>query len=212
MRIIGTFSLMLVMIAWSVLSIGINGLAVRYRSLAVGVEAGPTADLAHFDRIGRSLDGNESLFTCSRELVRSLVSIKLAALDVVYKSGNQSAWKEQLGQAEELLRVGLRCFPGDGNLWLRLAMVEFARAGPTGHAVAMLKLSELTAPSEAWIIAPRIALAGKLLDFGLPDIQEVLEKDVRIFLGYGRPSEVGALYLEAGPQARRIFDEGCLTR
>jgi hypothetical protein len=105
-----------------------------------------------------------------------------------------------------LLRAGLRCFPRDGNLWLRLAMVEFARAGPTDDIELMLRLSASAAPYEGWILVPRIAFAAKVLDFRL-GLREMLQKDVRSLVLYGRPAEVGALYFQVGEQARRVFEE-----
>jgi hypothetical protein len=144
---------------------------------------------------------------CPRDLVRSAVSIELAALDATSRDGKSREWEAGLAVTDRLLRHGLRCFPYDGNLWLRLAMVEFARAGPTRNVVDMLKLSAKVAPNEAWIIGPRIVFATKLLDFQLESVRGLLEADVRTFMQHAHVSDVGTLYVQVGEQGRTVFDQ-----
>ena len=147
-----------------------------------------------------------SLSVCPRDLVRSAVSIELAALDAARKDAASTVWEARLAATGRLLRHGLHCFPLDGNMWLRLAMVEFAGAGPTSTVEEMLRLSADTAPSEAWIIAPRIAFAARLTDFPLPGARQILEKDIATFAQHGNVIEVGALYAQVGAQTRQMFD------
>jgi hypothetical protein len=144
---------------------------------------------------------------CPRESIRSAVSIELAALDAAHKEGKLREWELELAAADRLLRHGLRCFPYDGNMWLRLAMVEFARTGPTNNVEDMLGLSADVAPNEAWIMEPRIAFAAKLSAFQLASVREVLETDVRTFAHYAHAADVASLYVQVGEEARQIFDE-----
>src|SRR5262249_44786208 len=131
---------------------------------------------------------------------------ELAGLDAASKEGKLREWEMELAAADRLLRHGLRCFPYDGNMWLRLAMVQFARTGPTSSVDGMLKLSADVAPNEAWIMGPRIVFAAKLSDFKLPNVRNVLEADTRTFVRHGQVAEVGALYAQVGEEARQVFD------
>jgi hypothetical protein len=144
---------------------------------------------------------------CPRDLIRSAVSVELASLDATSRNGKPREWATELAAIDRLLRHGLRCFPYDGNLWLRLAMVEFARTGPTRNVEDMLKLSAAVAPNEAWIMGPRIAFAAQLLDFPLDSVRSMLEADVRTFAQHAHISEVAALYVRVGEQGRALFDK-----
>src|SRR5262245_55251921 len=138
---------------------------------------------------------------CTRDLMRSAVTIKLARLDGAYRKNYAIGWGDLAVDADSLLRNALRCFPHDGNLWLQLALVEFVRAGPTEVVEHMVRLSADLAPGEEWIALPRTSLSAKLMDFR-PSVREVLRKDVRTLVLYAKPPEGAALYLQVGERAR----------
>jgi hypothetical protein len=131
----------------------------------------------------------------------------MAELELAHRSGNAATWVTALVEADVLLRNGIRCFPYDGNLWLRLALVEFARRGPTTEVAQLLRLSATAAPSEAWIVGPRIAFAARLSELGATEVRRVLESDIRTLVAQARSAEVGELYLKVGDTARQIFDD-----
>jgi hypothetical protein len=205
-RVVLTFAAAFVLLAWSIVAIGIDGRTEPLLGVAQRIETNGTRDVGYLAGVDRLLGASPVLAACPRDFIRSAVTIKLARLDVAYRSGIAADWASVSTEADRLLRAGLRCFPQDGNLWLRLAMVEFARAGPTNDAELMVRLSGSTAPNEGWIMVPRVAFAAKLLDFR-PGLREVLQKDIRTLVLYGRPWEVGALYFQVGEQARQVFEE-----
>jgi hypothetical protein len=187
-------------------SISIDAETSPFLAIAERIETGDAHDLGYLARVDRVLGATFARMPCPRDLLRSAVTIKLARLDGAYRGENTIAWGDLAVEAGGLLRSTLSCFPRDGNLWLRLAAVEFARAGPTDDVERMVRLSAELAPNEGWILIPRIAFAAKLMDFR-PTIREVLVKDVRTLVLYARPAEVGALYLHVGARAREVFDE-----
>lgn len=207
MRAIAASTLALIIGIWSLATLLIEAIVTPVRSLAERVETGPPRAWAFFSAIRRMDTELGAMAACPRDLVRSAVSIELAALDAASRYGKAREWQAGLAAADRLLRHGLRCFPYDGNLWLRLAMVEFARTGPTRNVADMLKLSANVAPNEAWIIAPRIVFAAKLLDFQLEAVRSVLEADVRTFALHAHVGEVGALYIRVGELGRPVFDQ-----
>jgi hypothetical protein len=206
MRTIAAVSLALIIGIWSLTTLLVEAIGAPVRALAEQVEAGPPREWAFFAGIRRMDTASGVMALCPRESIRGAVSIELAALDAASREGKLREWEMQLAAADRLLRHGLRCFPYDGNMWLRLAMVQFARTGPTSNVDGMLKLSADVAPNEAWIIGPRIVFSSKLSDFKLPNVRDVLETDIRTFAQYGQVAEVGALYAQVGEDARRIFD------
>jgi hypothetical protein len=195
-----------VLAVWSAAAISIDALTTPFLDIAGRIEAGGVQDTAFLARVDRSLGADLNRIPCPRDFLRSAVTIKLARLDGAYRREQPIDWANVLTEANGLLRSSLRCFPQDGNLWLQLAVVEFARAGPTDDVEGMVRLSASLAPNEGWILVPRVALAAKLLDFR-PTIRDVLQKDVRTLVLYARPPEVGALYLQVGEKAREVFDE-----
>jgi hypothetical protein len=207
MRAIAAISLALIIGIWSLATLLIEVIVTPVRSLAERIETGPPRTSTFFSAIRRMDTKAGALAVCPRDLVRSAVSIELAALDSAQRDGKTREWQTGLAAADRLLRHGLRCFPYDGHLWLRLAMVEFARTGPTRNVADMLRLSAAAAPNEAWIIGPRIVFAAKLLDFQSESVRSVLEADVRTFAQHAHVGEVGALYVRVGEQGRPVFDQ-----
>jgi hypothetical protein len=207
MRAIAAITLALMIGIWSLGTLLIEAIVAPVRSLAERIETGPARAWTFFSAIRRMDPELGAMAACPRDLVRSAVSIELAALDAASRDGKAHEWQKGLTAADRLLRHGLRCFPYDGNLWLRLAMVEFARAGPTRNVADMLKLSATVAPNEAWIIGPRIVFATKLLDFQSESVRSVLEADVRTYAQHAQVDEVGALYIRVGEQGRPVFDQ-----
>jgi hypothetical protein len=207
MRTLAAVSLALIIGIWSLTTLLIEAIGAPVRALAEQVEAGPPRKWAFFAGIRRMDTASGVMALCPRESIRGAVSVELAALDAASHEGKLREWEMELGAADRLLRHGLRCFPYDGNMWLRLAMVQFARTGPTNNVDGMLRLSADVAPNEAWIMGPRIVFAAKLSDFKLPNVRNVLETDIRTFAQHGRVGEVGALYAQVGEQARQLFDE-----
>jgi hypothetical protein len=207
MRTLAAVSLALIIGIWSLATLLVEAIGAPVRALAERVEAGPPRKWAFFAGIRRMDTTSGVMLLCPREAIRGAVSIELAALDAASREGKLREWEMELAAADRLLRHGLRCFPYDGNMWLRLAMVQFARTGPTSNVEDMLRLSADVAPNEAWIMGPRMVFAAKLSDFRLPNVRNVLETDIRTLAHYGQIAEVGALYVQVGEEARQVFDE-----
>lgn len=208
MRAIATILLGLALLAWSVVSIAIDSRGGLYRAIAERLEsgAGDGRDMSYFARIEEVLTDSEISPLCVREIVRSTTSITLAILDASYRSGDPMVRSAALAKARDKLSNGLRCFPRDGNLWLRLAMVEYALGGATDPVQQMLRASAATAPSEAWILIPRISFTARLLGSELPDLEETLRTDVRNLVGHAHLHDIVELYLNGGESLRIVLE------
>jgi hypothetical protein len=207
MRALAIVPAVLILAIWSLATIFIDASGRPALQLAGRVEADTRHDFGYLGRAGHAPTARAELAVCSRSGVRSLVSITLAGIEVAYRGGDAGARTAALADADLLLRHAIGCFPYDGNLWLRLAAVEFARAGATTRVEEMLALSASMAPSEAWIIAPRIVLASTLLEAGSTGARAILERDMRVFVARARYAEVGRLYLQIGDGPRQILED-----
>ena len=148
---------------------------------------------------------------CSRPLF-AVCRIGLADLELAHRSGNAGTWAMALAEADVLLRNGIRCFPYDGNLWLRLAVVEFARKGPATDVAQLLTLSAMTAPSEAWIVGPRVAFAARLSELGSTEVRRVLESDILTVVAQARTRSERALSQGRRSSAPDFRRQHCLAR
>jgi hypothetical protein len=208
-RAVATLALVAALAIWSLVAISIDAETTPFLAIAERVEAKDITDLSYLARVDRVLAATSDRMPCPRDFLRSAVTIRLARLEGAYRRENPIDWAGLAVEADGLLRTALRCFPQDGNLWLQLAMVEFARAGPTDTVERMVRLSAQMAPNEGWILIPRVAFAAKLVDFR-PTVREVLLKDVHTMVLHARAQEVAALYLQVGERAREVFEE-CLA-
>jgi hypothetical protein len=172
------------------------------RAIAEALEALPNSqwDLPYFDRIDRAL--TEDIW-CVWEAVQSNVTIRLATLDAAYRSGNVEQRSAALAKAHETVRKGLLCFPRDGNLWLRLAMLEHERTGATTGVAEMLQASFAAAPHEAWIVLPRVSFSSRLQEAALPQVDNVLRADVATIVAGGRTEDLVSLYVGADEELRK---------
>jgi hypothetical protein len=204
MRIVLTILLACVLSIWAVATYVIDAHAGPYRALAEQLErsADGKQDPRYMARIEKAMADTVILLVCSREIARSAVSIRLAILDAAHQTGDAAAEKRALANATDTLNRSLRCFPRDGNLWLRLAMVEHARTGPTKAVEDMLRASHAAAPSDAWVMGPRIRFASRLAGSELPGIDAVLLADIDSLVGYGSVPDIAELYVGGGEPIR----------
>jgi hypothetical protein len=196
MRLIATTLLALILLAWSAATIVVEFQTAPKRAVAELLEGDPRRpwDLRYLTRVDEALD--EDVW-CMREAAQSNVTIRLALLDASNRSGDAAQQADALAKARATVRRALQCFPRDGNLWLRLAMIEHAHEGPTRKVGEMLLASFAGAPNDGWVIAPRILFASRMLAGGLASAEDVLRADVATFVAKGQMAEVVGLYLDA---------------
>jgi hypothetical protein len=207
MRIAATIVLTLVLITWSAATFVIEVETLPIREVAKRLEKGSHISLEprFFERIDKAVEEDR---WCVREGVLSNTTIRLAVIDAAYRDQDAARQTEALAKARETLRRGLLCFPGDGNLWLRLAMVEFAQGGLSSRVAELLKTSLAKAPSEAWIIKPRITFAVQLDAADFPIVGEVLDTDVRNFLTFAHLPDIAEFYVEGDARLRSALAAG----
>ncbi len=202
MRVLITILLAAALFAWSSITVVLHLRSASTRAIAEALEASPSSqwDLPYLERVDRALNDDS---WCVWEAVHSNVTIRLAMLDATFHSGSEEQRAAALAKARTTVRKGLLCFPHDGNLWLRLAMLEHDRTGATASVAEMLQASFAAAPHEAWIVLPRVSFAARLQDAALPHVDGILRADVATFVGRGQIEDIANLFVGADEDLRK---------
>ena len=202
MHVIATTLVAFILFAWSVAVVSVELRTAPSREFALALEKNSRPMVS--SRAEAALNDNK---WCTREAVQSNVTIRLALLDAALRTNEVQEREAALARAHETLRQGLLCFPRDGNLWLRLAMVENAQGRDATRGGEMLAISLANTPSEGWIIIPRIHFAARL-GKAATGADAVLETDVRNLLRFGELPDVVSLYAEADENLREKLLSG----
>src|SRR6266702_399857 len=132
-----------------------------------------------------------------------------AALDAIQK-GKPG---DRAGTGDEPLRTRMKRVlafaPYDAGLWLSLALLEMQRDPNSPATVEALRMSYLTAPNDARLMAARLDVATRSEALVDPDLQEFALGDVRIMLtrSPGQKEAVVAAYRRASSRGRAFLDE-----
>ena len=170
--------------------------------LAASIEGGSPSEAAYLGQFVASHGLDQASTNCGDVFTRASLTVNLAALDAATTENNlplaDAALKAAIGAAERRLA----CNPLDGNAWLRKAMLEVRAGGVSPAVVAALQLSYWTAPSEAWILGPRLAFAANLIVAGVAGFEAEFQADLRRFVSLASSDRVAAAYVDSTAQLR----------
>jgi hypothetical protein len=167
-----------------------------------GDEIGPVAVPYDLSRSRAAL----AVAGCRPELYRRTVTLQLARLDAVVADPAVVSPRAELDEANRLLQQALSCNPYDGNLWLRSASLELVRTGDLRRAVEFLRMSQLFAPSEAWIIRARLPVASALM-LSKSGTDEILKDDFKALATSKWSRDAANFYLQAPEPTRTALDQ-----
>jgi hypothetical protein len=205
MRVIAIVPLALALLLWSIATIVIDWRASEFRDVAQRFENGAAAPTSYFPLTLAEIKHEPGFATCSRDIIRSAATLSLEGLDATLASADTAAANAALANARETLTSALQCFPRDGNLWLRLAMVEFAASDNIPKAASMVKLSAEAAPLEGWILKQRLAFAASLAEIDRSAVADVLAVDINRFARHARVPEVVDMFGKVDGTSRDLF-------
>lgn len=125
-----------------------------YAALVSDVQDG-RSEPSDLNRIAPLLDQNDRT-TCTPETARINAILHLYRTDLVARENNLSPFivttQGDLGRVRQNAQKGLAnsltCNPMDGDLWLRLAILERSRATPETQVNRLLNWSKRTTPHE----------------------------------------------------------------
>lgn len=177
------------------------------RSLAEAIEEGSQPRLDVLDQLHDDRASAGILARCNIEDLRALASVNMKETDLAYEIADPPRADRAGDAADRAIRKALSCGPLDGNLWLRLVMLQTARSGVLPTAFEYLRLSYWTAPSEGWIVRARVDFASRLLGAGVKDVEPDLRSDIRTLVNFDTNNNIAAMFLAAPEPARAIYGE-----
>jgi hypothetical protein len=135
----------------------------------------------------------------------------MRAADVLASKGPSDLPANEVAQTA--VRAALRIGPHDARMWLTLALLR--AHGNLGEASILepLKMSYLTGPNQAELIAPRLDLVSGINSISDPDLQELATSDVRAVLtrfAELRPLLVAA-YARGSAAGKKLLDDSVKT-
>jgi hypothetical protein len=104
-------------------------------------------------------------------------------------------------------RRAARLAPHDPRAWLALAMLEAGRGAAPATVASLLRMSVLTGPSEPVLALARAAVAARSGAIEEPEIDDLLERDLRIIAGRSdAKTSFARLYREARPVGKVVLE------
>lgn len=170
--------------------------------LAVSIEKGGAPDAGYLARFVERNGLDRASPDCGESFTRATLTVSLAALEAATKQSDAALTEVAERNALQAAERRLGCNPLDGNAWLRYAEVEAKGGAPAASVIGDLRMSYRTAPSEAWILEPRLAFATSLRLAGAGGFETEYLGDLGRFAAYEPIAKVAAAYAETAPPVR----------
>ncbi len=139
---------------------------------------------------------------CGDSFTPASLTVNLAALEAATKMVDAPLIDAAQTNAIRAAEHRLACNPLDGDAWLRYAMLESRGKGPAGSVIDALRVSYWAAPSEGWIMEPRLVFATNLYLAGVSGFETEYLGDLGRFASFASPSRVVAAYVMIASQLR----------
>ena len=175
------------------------------------------ADLLHLSEVIKPTDRNAAVLvsdyagkaeeiverrSCRSDIVNAGLGFVLADLDLQNSVTDFDAWTSSLERADRYIQHALSCSPGDGNLWVRLALVRRAGGENPQELAALLAQSALLFPAEIDALSARFVLWRSVSQETLDLAATTADTDLRTVLLYLRPTTVRSMLENSSPQLK----------
>jgi hypothetical protein len=170
--------------------------------LAASIEKGALPDADYLARFVGSNGLDRASLDCGDPFTRATLTVNLAALDAATKTIDVPLADAAEANAIRAAEHRLECNPLDGNAWLHYARLEARGKGPVASIIDALRVSYWTAPSEGWIIEPRLAFATNLTLAGVTGFETEYLDDLRRFASFESTSRVAAAFVAVASKLR----------
>jgi hypothetical protein len=138
------------------------------------------------DLLATAVDGLRPVVAeriCRSDIVKAGLRLVLADLDANGKDVTSKTGAERLGFAETYIRHALFCFPANGDVWLRLAMVRSLRNASPLEIAVLMNFSHLYGPADANLIRGRFVMWQQFPKEALPQAEAAREADTAVVCG-----------------------------
>ncbi|TZG34627.1 hypothetical protein [Agrobacterium sp. B1(2019)] len=120
---------------------------------------------------------------CRSDIVKAGLRLVLADLDANGVDPASDSGAARLGFAETFIRHSLSCFPANGDVWLRLAMVRSLRNASPMEVAVLMNFSQLYGPADANLIRGRFMMWRQFPKNTLPEAEAAREADTAVVCG-----------------------------
>ncbi|QIB40115.1 hypothetical protein G3A56_19530 [Rhizobium oryzihabitans] len=138
------------------------------------------------DMLAQAVDGLRPVIAeriCRSDIVKAGLRLVLADLDANGKDVASKAGAARLGFAETYVRHALFCFPANGDVWLRLAMVRALRNASPLEIAVLMNFSHLYGPADANLIRGRFVMWQQFPKEALPQAEAARNADTAVVCG-----------------------------
>ena len=120
---------------------------------------------------------------CRSDIVKAGLRLVLADLDANIEDAATETTAARLGFAETYIRHALSCFPANGDVWLRLAMVRSLRNASPLETAVLMNFSQLYGPADANLIRGRFVMWQQFPRGTLPQAEAARDADIAVVCG-----------------------------
>jgi hypothetical protein len=196
------FGIGIIVMGLSIRSLALFASNADVFDLAASIENGALPDAGYLARFVASKGLDRVSANCGDSFTRASLTINLTALDAATKALDGPLIDVAQRSAARAAEHRLDCNPLDGNAWLRYAMIETRGNGGAPSVIAALHASYWAAPSEGWILEPRLAFATNLILDGATGFETEYLDDLRRFTSFESTGRIAAAYVAVASQLR----------
>lgn len=174
----------------------------RTREVVERLNQGEPVTAALIDSLANGSEFAASLQQCRSDVLDAALTIQLNHLDGVNRAVDDERWQDAMAKALSLVEHAERCTPGDGNLWLRDAMLVHAVAEQPAAIVQRLELSANLIPNYMPVVLTRLGFLSSTTADTQAASTRLLDDDLRMMVFYLPPYRT-APFLKSLPDAMR---------
>lgn len=175
-----------------VLVFSVAALAVSIRGLVENIHFSSMMALARYadrdgsvssDALADSLPVIDEVISrdiCRSDILKAGMRLTLLHIDATSRKQPTEDWTRSLDKGEALARHALSCLPGDGDVWLRLAMIRSLRVALPEETAALLTISQKLSPADANAIRGRLTFWRSLPPATLYLAKKAIENDIAV--------------------------------
>lgn len=136
---------------------------------------------------------------CRSDIVQAGLAFTMRDLDLQDSTNRYDDWAKAVQRANDYISFALRCNPGDGDLWVRMAMISQAIGEDPRQLSALMDQSALLAPSELSTLRARFSVWFKASPSALATSSDTVGRDIRTLLNFAQARDIKDIMKDAGP-------------
>jgi hypothetical protein len=125
------------------------------------IDRGQPVNIAYVSSLLDTVDRQD--IVCRHDVVTAVTTARFHVLDVLNGSLTKvEHWDEIVAKAGRYAEKAVTCFPTDGTLWLRLAVIRWVANAPADSIATAMIHSQHFAPVESGAVLGRLTLWNRL--------------------------------------------------